>query len=147
MFLHDISSEMLKLAEKKAKKEKIMTEFIHSPLEKIPKEDEFFDYTICISALHCIKDEKKRKKTIEEMFRTLKKKGKVYVGVWNEDSKRFKNKKGKTKQLSIGWKNKGKRDYYLYNEKEIHSIFESIGFKILSKHNSEMMINFIAQKT
>jgi len=146
MFLQDISKKMLKLAKEKAKEKGINTELIHSTLEKIPKENEFFDYAICISALHCVKGNKERKKTIEELFRVLKKRGKTYIGVWNEDSKRFKNKKGKTKELSIGWGGKGKRYYYLYNEKEIHNLFESIGFKILSKHSSEMMVNFIAQK-
>jgi len=46
----------------------------------------------------------------------------------------------------INWRNKGKRYYYLFEKKEIHDLFEKVGFKILSTHNSEMMINFIAEK-
>jgi ubiquinone/menaquinone biosynthesis C-methylase UbiE len=143
-FLQDFSIEMLKLAKKKATNLKIPNETIHSPMHIIPKQNNYFNYAICISALHCVKGKDKRKKTIEELFRVLKPKGKAYIGVWNEDSKRFKRKKEKD-QL-IGWQNKGKRYYYLFNEKEIHELFTSIGFKIISTHNSEMMINFIIEK-
>lgn len=143
MFLLDFSEKMLKLAEKKAKKEKIEAEFIVSELEKIPKPDGFFDYAICVSALHCIETKEKRKKSVLELYRTLKKNGEVYIGVWNKDSKRF--KKGAKEKL-VGWGEIGKRYYYLYDEKEIHDLFKSIGFEIVSTQNSEMMINFIVKK-
>ncbi len=144
MFLQDFSKEMLKLAEKKAKEQKIKIETIHSPANIIPKPDEFFDGAISISALHCIQEEKNRIKSIQELYRVLKKGAKVYIGVWNENSKRFNKKKGK--EHLIGWTDKGERYYYLYNEEEIHNQFKRAGFKIISTHNSEMMINFIAQK-
>ncbi len=144
MYLQDFSKQMLELAQKKAKEQKISAEFIHSPMEKIPFENEFFDYIISISALHCIKGKSNRKKTIQEIYRVLKPNGKAYIGVWNQNSKRFKRKKGK--EHLIGWTNKGKRYYYLYNEKEIHEEFQKAGFKIISTHNSEMMINFVVEK-
>lgn len=74
----------------------------------------------------------------------MKKSGKALIGVWNFNSKRFNKKKGK-EQL-IGWTDKGKRYYYLFEEDEIHGLFKSAGFKILSTHNSEMMINFIVER-
>ncbi len=143
-FLQDFSSEMLKFAKQKAEKLNIPYEIIHSKLNKIPKQDNFFDYAICISALHCVETSKKRKKTVEELYRVLKKNGKAYIGVWNINSKRFKENEKKEKMIK--WTDKGKRYYYLYNEKEVHNLFESIGFKIISIHNSEMMINFIVKK-
>ncbi|MCR4327478.1 MAG: class I SAM-dependent methyltransferase [Nanoarchaeota archaeon] len=143
MFLLDFSEKMIKLAEKKAKKEKIEAEFIVSGMDNIPKPDEFFDYSICVSALHCIETEEKRKKSVGELYRTLKKNREAYIGVWNKDSKRFK-KSGKEKL--VGWGKIGKRFYYLFEEKEIHELFKSAGFKITSTHNSEMMINFIIKK-
>jgi ubiquinone/menaquinone biosynthesis C-methylase UbiE len=143
MYLVDFSKEMLKLAEKKAKQKKIKIQTKQGELFNIPYENEFFDYAICISALHCLK-KSKHKKAIKELYRVLKKNAKALIGVWNFKSKRFNQKKGKEKLIS--WKNKGKRYYYLFEEKEIHDLFKDTGFKILSTHNSEMMINFIVQK-
>src|SRR3989344_5128935 len=162
MYLVDFSKEMLKLAEKKANsgkifihspsgksqmkanKEKINAEFKQANIWKIPYENEFFDFAICISALHCVEGEQKREKAVKELYRVLKPKAKAEIGVWNIKSKRFKNIKGKEKY--VGWTDKGERYYYLYDEKEIHDLFKKIGFKIISTHNSEMMINFLAEK-
>ncbi len=143
MYLVDFSDKMLKLAEKKAKKEKIKAKFILADLSKLPFENNYFNYAISISALHCL-PQKSHKKAISELYRIMKPKSKVLIGVWNFNSKRFNQKKGKEK--SVGWRNKGKRYYYLFDEKEIHDLFEKAGFKILSIHNSEMMIRFIAEK-
>lgn len=144
MYLLDFSKEMLKLAEKKSKSEKINAEFKQANIWEIPYENEFFDYAICISALHCVEGEKNREKVVRELYRVLKKDGTAEIGVWNIKSKRFKNLKGKEKYVK--WTNKGERYYYLYDEKEVHNLFKKIGFKIISTHNSEMMINFIVQK-
>jgi len=74
----------------------------------------------------------------------MKPKSKVLIGVWNFKSKRFNQKKGKEKMIK--WTDKGERYYYLFEEEEIHNFFKSVGFKIVSTHNSEMMINFIVEK-
>jgi ubiquinone/menaquinone biosynthesis C-methylase UbiE len=147
MWLIDFSSEMLRLAKKNSDMKRIPAEFVQTDLSELPFVDEYFDYGICISALHCISGKENHKKAVEEFYRVMKPNSEVYVGVWNEKSKRFirKTKKGKKEHL-IGWTDKGKRYYYLFNEKEVHSLFKSVGFKIVSEHNSEMMINFIAKK-
>ena len=144
MYLIDFSKEMLKLAENKSKREKINAEFKQANLWEIPYENEFFDYAISISALHCVETSEQREKVVRELYRVLKKGGKAEIGVWNIKSKRFKNIKGKEKYVK--WTDKGERYYYLYDEKEIHELFKKIGFKIISTHNSEMMINFIVEK-
>lgn len=143
MYLVDFSKEMLKLAEKRAEEKNIDAKFFVSDISKLLFKDNFFDYAICISALHCVKGEKNREKVVKELYRVLKKGGKAEIGVWNIKSKRFKNS---PKEKYVGWTDKGKRYYYLYDEKEIHELFKKIGFKILSSHNSEMMINFVAGK-
>lgn len=143
-YLQDFSREMLELAREKANKSEINADFIYSTMSKISIEDEFFDAAICISALHCVEGEENRKKAVEELYRVLKRGAKAYIGVWNAKSKRFNRKKGK--ELLIGWTNKGQRYYYLFEEKEVHDLFKSVGFKILESHNSEMMINFIVKK-
>ena len=143
MYLIDFSKEMLKLAEQKAKKRKIPAEFIQADLTKLPFKDNFFDYAISISAIHCLKP-KNHKKAISELFRVMKPESKTLIGVWNFHSKRFNQKQGKEKL--IRWQEKGKRYYYLFDKKEIHNLFKKAGFKIISTHNSEMMINFIVEK-
>jgi ubiquinone/menaquinone biosynthesis C-methylase UbiE len=143
MYLIDFSKEMLKLAKKKAQKKKITAEFIQADLTKLPFKDNFFDYAIIINSLHCLKP-KEHKKAIKELFRVMKPKSKILIGVWNFNSKRFNQKNGKEKMIK--WQDKGKRYYYLFEEKEVHKLFEKIGFKIISTHNSEMMINFIVKK-
>ncbi len=144
MYLVDFSKEMLKLAEAKSKEEKINAEFKQANIWEIPYENEFFDFAICISALHCVEGKENREKAIKELYRVLKPKAKAEIGVWNIKSKRFKNIKGKEKY--VRWTDKGERYYYLYDEKEIYDLFKKIGFKIISTHNSEMMINFVAEK-
>ena len=143
-FLQDISNEMVKLAEKKAKKLGIDFEGIHGSMVEIPKPDEFFDHAISISALHCVSGEENRKKAVEELYRVLKKGGTAYIGVWNYASKRFKGRKGKEKM--VGWTGKGKRYYYLFDKEEVHDLFKSVGFEIISEYDSEMMINFVVRK-
>jgi len=147
MYLVDFSSGMLKLAENKAKKLGIEIETKKCNLEedKIPYSENYFDFAICISALHCIHPEN-HKKVVGELYRVLKKNGKALIGVWNFDSKRFRSKRKKGKEHLIGWQDKGKRYYYLFEEDEVHNLFESVGLRIIQKRNSEMMINFVVEK-
>ena len=143
MYLIDFSENMIKLAEKKAKENKIEIETKQGDLLKIPYKNNFFDYAISISALHCIPPSD-HKKAVSELYRVMKPKSKSLIGVWNFHSKRFNQKKGKEKL--VGWRDKGKRYYYLFEEPEIHNLFKKAGFKIISTHNSEMMIRFIVEK-
>lgn len=145
MYLVDFSSEMLKLAEQKAKKQKIEIETIKADLTKLPFDDNFFNFAISISALHCLKS-KDHNKAIQELYRVMKPKSKSLIGVWNYNSKRFRSKRKKGKEHFIGWRDKGKRYYYLFEESEIHKLFKDAGFKIIRERNSEMMINFVVQK-
>ena len=80
---------------------------------------------------------------MQELFRVLKPKAQAFIGVWDKNSKRFKNS---TKEKRIKWRDKGKRYYYLFDEKEIHDLFRNAGFKIKSTDNFRMMINFVAEK-
>ena len=139
----DFSQKMIELAKEKAKEKKIESEFVVSSMTKTPYEDNFFDSAICISALHCLKSQD-QKKAIKELYRILKPKAKAFIGVWNKNSKRF--KKVKTNEKMIGWRDLGKRYYYLFSEAEVHNLFEKAGFEIITTNNSEMMIRFIVEK-
>jgi len=145
-WMQDISSEMLKLAKDKSEKLEIDIETIHSSMNIIPIENEFFDFAICVSALHCVEGEDSRKKSVKELYRVMKKGGEAYIGVWNYMSKRFDRKRKNGKDQLIGWSDKGVRYYYLFEENEVHDLFKSAGFQVVSSYNSEMMINFIVKK-
>jgi ubiquinone/menaquinone biosynthesis C-methylase UbiE len=142
MYLVDFSKEMIKLAKKKAKKEKIPAEFFISSMTKLPFEDNFFNAAIANSSFHCL-NKKEQIQAAKELFRVLKPKAKAEISVWNIESKRFKNAK---KEKYIGWRDKGKRYYYLFNPKEIYDLFEKTGFKILEKQTPGIMISFIVEK-
>ena len=143
MYLVDFSEEMIVLACAKAKKLNINAEVEFADLTKLPYENNFFDAAICVSTLHCIKGWFARKKALKELYRVLKPGARAYVGVWNINSKRF---KGKRPERLIGWTNKGKRYYYLYNKKEFSRALEKRGFKIVDDKSSELMMNFIVEK-
>ena len=143
-FLQDISGEMVKLAEKKAKELGVDFAGIVGSMTEIPFEENFFDHAICISALHCVSGEENRLKVVQELYRVLKKGGTAYIGVWNFQSKRFKGKREKEKM--VAWTDKGKRYYYLFDKEEVHDLFKSVGFEIISEQDSEMMINFVVRK-
>ena len=142
MFLVDFSKEMIRLAEEKAKKKKIKAKFHVADMAKLPFEDNLFDAAISISSLHCT-PKSQHKKIVKELYRVMKPGAKALIGVWNIASKRFKNS---DKERLIGWTDKGQRYYYLFSEDEVHDLFKKAGFKIVSSHNSEMMINFIVEK-
>lgn len=143
LYLVDFSEEMIKLAKKKAKKENIDAEFTVADATKLPFEDDFFDSAICIAVLHCLETPKKREQAVKELYRVLKPKAQAKIMVWNIKSKRFKNS---PKEKYISWTNKGKRFYYLFDEKEIHILFKKAGFKIKEKFPSDVNIVFVAEK-
>lgn len=143
MYLVDFSEEMLNFAEKRAENLGIEIETRKGDLIEIPYEDDFFDFAICISALHCLPREK-HKKAVEEIYRVLKSSGEALIGVWNFNSKRFNQRAGKEKMIK--WTDRGERYYYLFEEGEVHKLFTDAGFKIVKRMNSEMMINFVVEK-
>jgi len=143
LYLVDFSEKMINLAEKRAKELgiKIITKI--SKLEKTDFPDNYFDAAICISALHCIKGKENREKAVHELFRVLKPKAQALIGVWNKDSNRFIKK---PKEKFIKWRNKGKRYYYLFDEKEFKNFLEKTGFKIIKKIPHRANLIFIIEK-
>jgi len=137
----DFSEKMLEFAKLKADRLKI--KLIKAKAEKLPFKNNFFDAAIFLATLHCIETKAKRQKAIQELYRVLKPKAKAKISVWDKNSKWFQNK---PKEKFMNWKNKGKRYYYLYDDKEVYKLFEKAGFKILKKGDSEKNIVFIVGK-
>ena len=136
----DFSKEMLKLAEKHSLEEGINVETIKTEMYKLPFKDNFFDSAMFIASLHCVESEKKRKKSLEELHRVLKKKGRAIITVWSRNQERIKNK---PKEALIPWTVEGKqylRYYYIYDKKEFENLLKSAGFKIVSiKENKNIV--------
>jgi ubiquinone/menaquinone biosynthesis C-methylase UbiE len=143
MYLVDFSEKMISLAKQKAKKRKINAEFFTKDLNSMCFEENFFDSAIFVDSLHCIQGEENRKRIIKELFKTLKPKTEAFISLWNKESKRFKKS---SKEKEIKWKDKGKRYYYLYSEKEAIEDFKKCGFKIEKILSKNMKIMFIAKK-
>lgn len=143
LYLVDFSDEMIRLAKKKAKQKKIDAEFFVADATKLPFEDNYFDSAISIATIHCITTKAKREKAVKELYRVMKPKSRAIIAVWNINSKRFKNA---PKEKYIAWRDKGKRYYYLYDEKEIHDLFKKIGFKIKKKIDSKVNVYFEVEK-
>lgn len=143
MYLVDFSGEMINLAREKAIKKNIPAKFFVSDMTKRLFRDNFFDAAIMTSSLHCVKGKRKREKAVMELFRILKPKAKVLVTAYNKNSEQFKNS---LKEKYIGWKDKEIRYYYIFDEKEIHKLFEKVGFKIVKKWEPKRSIEFIAEK-
>ncbi len=143
LYLVDFSKEMIKLAKKRAKNLKLNIKTKISKLEKVDFPDNYFDAAICTAAIHCIETAKKREKSLKELFRILKPGAKADIEVWNKDSNHF---KGKSKEKFINWRDKGKRYYYLYEEKEFKKLLNKTGFRILEKKPHRANLIFIVEK-
>ncbi|MBM3247341.1 class I SAM-dependent methyltransferase [Candidatus Pacearchaeota archaeon] len=154
----DFAKKQLEFAEQEAKKQEIPAEFIKARCSELPFEDNFFDAAIFISVLHCMDKAEERKKSLEELYRVLKKGASVMISVWDKNSRElFKEKK--VKEGLMDWKDNNtvyRRYYYFYDEKELKDLLESIGFKIektslidstanTSKHSKKNLV-FYCQK-
>ncbi|MCK5624324.1 class I SAM-dependent methyltransferase [Candidatus Pacearchaeota archaeon] len=119
----DFSKEMVKIAKQKPYKK-----VLKSNAWEIKFPDNFFDYALYISALHCIPLKKDREKSLIELARVLKPKAQAFISVWDKEQPKFKDK-GKEIYLKWGFQDKEpfvERYYKLYTKKEI--------IKLLEKH-------------
>jgi ubiquinone/menaquinone biosynthesis C-methylase UbiE len=124
----DFSEKLLKFAKSK----NIATELKKSTTNKIPYQDNFFDHIIFVRVLHCIETENKRKKTLQEIYRTLKKNGEAVISTMGKSQQRIKNK---PKEFYLPWTikdKKFKRYTYIYDKDELENQLKETGFKIIS---------------
>jgi len=75
----DISKEMVKIAQKNAKKENANIDFKISSADKLELKQNFYDYALSVTVLQHIIDEKKRLKAIENLVNSLKPGGKLIL--------------------------------------------------------------------
>jgi ubiquinone/menaquinone biosynthesis C-methylase UbiE len=155
LYATDFSAEMLKFAEKKAKKLKIKAVIKKSDSDEIPFDDDFFDATICSAVLHCIDSKKKRQKTIREIYRTLKPGCEAFISSWGRNSPRLKNK---PKECFVPWSVKNDKEFrkgekeikqerytYIYDLEELKKEVLDAGFKI-ERAWEERNVNVVCKK-
>lgn len=151
----DFSKEMLKFAEGKAKELNLNIETKESETDSLSYEDNFFNTSICVAVLHCINSKEKRKNTIKEIFRTLKKEGCAFISVWGKNSPRLRNK---SKECFVPWTVKSDKDFrkeegdikeerytYVYDLEELKDEILEAGFEI-DRIWEERNINVICRK-
>lgn len=125
----DFSEKMLEYAKGRFSKRKLTAEFKFGDLAKIPFEDNFFDYIICIASFHHL-NKKDQIKSLNEIKRVLKEDGKLYLTIWNKWQGKFLFGK---KEKFMSWKIKDEifeRYYYFFNIFEIKRLLRKFGFKI-----------------
>jgi len=136
----DFSEKLLEIAKKKN-----YVELKKSETNKIPYDKIFFDFVLLVRVLHCIDSEEKRKETLREVYRVLKKNGEVFISVWGRGQERLKNK---PKETFIPWtveREKIERYTYIYDKEELIKNLKKTGFKII-KVWEDRCINIIAKK-
>ncbi len=80
----DVSAEMLNVAKKKAEAQDLTINFLEMDAQNMEFPDGFFDGVFSLAALEFIQ---KPDKALDEMFRVLKKDGRLLIGTINRNSK------------------------------------------------------------
>ena len=134
----DFSQTMLDHAKVNQKRSKQDITLKKAASDKLPFKKNFFDAAICIALLHCIPSEQKRKKTLKEIYRTLKPNSEVLISVWSKSQKRLKNK---PKSCFIPWTSVGEERYtYIYDKPELEKQVKKAGFEILRSREARNII-------
>jgi len=128
----DFSVEMLRLAQKYAKKYSFSPYLALADARRLPFCDESFDWVIAVAGLHHIDTGEGRSAALTELKRVLKPGGEAFITVWNHGQPRFRFKRSDT---MVDWKQQGKiikRYYHLFSYGELKEIARRAGLEIIS---------------
>jgi len=131
----DFSKNMVSVAKDFLKKHNLKAKVYVEKAEKLPFDDNSFDYVLALRVIPCILTEKERSKALDEVKRVLKKNGKAVITIWNKTNFKYLLSK---KEALVPWRKKDRiliRYYYLYSPAEITKILVEKGFKILRTSN------------
>jgi tRNA (uracil-5-)-methyltransferase TRM9 len=126
----DFSAEMLKFAEKYAKKFGFNVELALADVRCLPYNDESFDWAIAVATYHHLVGGE-HQEALEELRRVIKPGGEAFITVWNKWQPRF---WFKSKEVDIPWRKKGRtlyRRYYLFSYAELERLVERAGFEVV----------------
>ena len=127
----DISTEMIKFAQKYAGKFDFTVTLTVADARCLPYPDETFDWAVSVATYHHIKGEEERLKALQELKRVLKPGGEAFITVWNHWQPRF---WFHSKEVAVPWRMKGKtleRYYYLFSYPELEKLVKKADFKVL----------------
>jgi tRNA (uracil-5-)-methyltransferase TRM9 len=127
----DFSAEMLKLAEKYAKKFGFSVELTLADVRRLPYPDASFDRAIAVATYHHLVGGQ-HEAALKELRRVLKPGGEAFITVWNRGQPRF---WFKPREVAVPWRRKkGEtlyRRYYLFSYGELEGLVERAGFEVL----------------
>ena len=128
----DISSGMLKYAERYMGKYGFTAELKQGDMRSLPFPDASFDFAMAVASIHHIDSKLGRIEAIQELYRILKPGGEAFVTVWNASQPRFIFKQ---RDILVPWRSKEEvidRFYHLFSYGELEKLVKSVGFKIIS---------------
>jgi len=131
----DFSKNMINVAKDFLKKHDIDAKVYVEKAEKLPFEDNSFDYVLALRVIPCILTERERSQAINELKRVLKRNGKAIITIWNKTNFKYLLS---PKEALVPWRKKDRtliRYYYLYSPSEITKILVDKGFRILRTGN------------
>jgi tRNA (uracil-5-)-methyltransferase TRM9 len=127
----DFSAEMLKLAEKYARKFGFAVELTQADVRRLPYPDGSFDRAISVATYHHLMGGE-HQEALTELRRVLKPGGEAFVTVWNRCQPRFWLK---PREVTVHWRRKkGEtlyRRYYLFSYGELEKLAKEAGFEVL----------------
>ena len=127
----DFSTEMLKFAQKYARKFNFPASLSTAEISHLPYADETFDWAISVATYHHIKGKKEKQVALSELRRVLKPGGEAFITVWNRCQPRF---WFKPKEVAVPWRRQDKtlkRYYYLFTYPELEKLVKKTGFEVL----------------
>ena len=141
----DVSKELLKIVQKKINEKKLNNvDLIHSDAVDIPVRENRVDALLYIATLHNISQGYRRIKSLNEINRILKPKGKAIISVWSRWQDKFRQHfikkcltsfdKNEFGDINIYWRQHGlsiPRFYHLYSKRELKQNLNETGFEIL----------------
>jgi ubiquinone/menaquinone biosynthesis C-methylase UbiE len=126
----DFSGEMIRLADKYAKKYNFPVNLAVGDINHLPYVNEAFDHVIGVAAYHHLKKEQQLP-AFAEMKRVLKPDGTAFVTVWNRWQPKF---RFKGKEVQVPWRTQTgtlNRYYYLFTYGELGRLAEKAGFEVI----------------
>jgi len=127
----DFSAEMLKFAEKYARKFGLAVELALADVRRLPYPDASFDRAISVATYHHLMGGEHRE-ALAELMRVLKPGAEAFITVWNHGQPRF---WFKPREVVVPWRRKkGEtlyRRYYLFSYGELERLVEQAGFEVI----------------
>lgn len=132
LFGIDFSREMIRLAQRYAKKFNFSANLVTADAADLPFSNATFNWVIAIATYHNIEDRIQRQKAFKELRRVLIPGGEAFITVWNRWQPRFWLK---GKEIEVSWRLSGEkifRYYYLFTYSELQKELQKAGFQVIS---------------